>query len=153
LAGTVGPKASLSAAAYDEYSIMVVAGVAGQQARVYVLDLRTWRWRDGIAQLQRPGKDSWGVTVVAYEGKVVAVGGQASHRLFDEDDEEDEGQQQQQQQQQQVEEDEQESELTKTGVREVWSYDPVANSWSSDAIARLPFGISRASPVVARVSA
>lgn len=143
------PRPSLSAAAYDEYSVMVVAGVKGQQARVDVLDLRTWRWREGIAQLQRPGKDSRGVSVVAYEGKVVAVGGQAAGTVGDDNEEADEAQQQQQQQ---GEEDEQESAFTQTGVREVWSYDPAANAWSSDGIARMPFGISRASPVVARVS-
>uniref|UniRef100_A0A383WKT1 Uncharacterized protein n=1 Tax=Tetradesmus obliquus TaxID=3088 RepID=A0A383WKT1_TETOB len=143
------PRPSLSAAAYDEYSVMVVAGVKGQQARVDVLDLRTWRWREGIAQLQRPGKDSRGVSVVAYEEKVVAVGGQAAGTVGD-DNEADEAQQQQQQQQ--GGEDEQESAFSQTGVREVWSYDPAANAWSSDGIARMPFGISRASPVVARVS-
>jgi N-acetylneuraminic acid mutarotase len=108
---------------------MVVAGVKGQQAHVDVLDLRTWRWRDGIAQLQRPGVDARGVSVVAYETKVLALGGEED-RAF-------------QQQQQQVED----------AVRAVWSYDPAANTWSSDGIAPLPFGISRASPVVARMSA
>jgi hypothetical protein len=105
---------------------MVVAGVTGEQSRVDVLDLRTWRWREGIAQLRRPGKDSRGVSVVAFEGKVVAVGGQKAGILGDEEDDE----QQQQQQQEQQDEEEEESPFQTTGVREVHAYDQAANTWS-----------------------
>jgi hypothetical protein len=89
--------------------------------------------------------------VVAYEGKVVAIGGRATGTVGDEG--EDFEQQQQQQQEEEEEEGEGEWSATKTGVREVYSYDPAANAWSKDAFARLPFGVSRACPVVARVAA
>jgi hypothetical protein len=127
---------------------MVVAGAKESQARVDVLDLRTWRWREGVAQLQRPHADSQGVSVVAYEGKVLALGGEKLRRP--EPQGEAEGQDEQQQQQ---DEDDLETWDGKTGEQAVYSYDPAANTWSRDAIARLPFSISRASPVVARVSA
>lgn len=125
---------------------MVVTGVHRQQARVDVLDLRTWRWREGISQLQRPGAYAQGVGVVAFEGKVLAIGGE---RVQESEQQADEGEQDEQQQH----EEDMESTATKTGVREVYSYDPATNAWSSDAVARLPFGVTRASAVVARVSA
>jgi hypothetical protein len=140
---STGPRmnnSSFSATAYDEYSIMVVAGARESQARVDVLDLRTWRWREGIKQLQRPQIDSKGVSVVAYEGKVLALGG--GELPTPEPQAGGDGQDEQQQQQ--------DDDL---GGQAVYSYDPAANTWSSDTIARLPFNISMASPVVARVSA
>ncbi|KAF6254974.1 hypothetical protein COO60DRAFT_1641912 [Scenedesmus sp. NREL 46B-D3] len=148
-AAQTGPRRtepSLSATAYDEYNIMVVTGVHRQQARVDVLDLRTWRWREGISQLQRPGTYAQGVGIVAFEGKVLAIGGE---RVQESEQQADEGEQDEQQQH----EEDMESTDTKTGVRDVYSYDPATNAWSSDAVARLPFGVTRASAVVARVSA
>jgi hypothetical protein len=122
---------------------MVVAGARESQARVDMLDLRTWRWRESIAQLQRPHIDSRGVSVVAYEGKVLALGGEK----LDGPGPQAEGDGQAEEQQ------EQDDDLESWGGQAVYSYDPAANTWSSDNIARLPFRVTRASPVVARVSA